>query len=165
MDTIPAIDSSSSSHPLLRFRKASQAVHATQVLDEVVTRVIAELHSALDAEAASVALIDKRSGNAILHAAGPVAERISGLELPPGRGIISWVIENGRVVIVDDVSSDDRFWRDVDGYSGFETRSVLCAPLLSGHQVIGALEVLNKQHGHFTTEDLNFLEAFGAVAA
>jgi len=165
MKTIAATDPSSSSQPLLRFRKASQAVHATQVLDEVLARVIAELHSALDAEAASVALVDKKSGKAILHASGPVAERISGLELLPGRGIISWVIANGQTVIVDDVSTDARFWPDVDGYSGFETHSVLCAPLLAGHQVIGALEVLNKHHGDFTTEDLNFLEAFGAVAA
>jgi GAF domain-containing protein len=161
----PVADSSAASQPMLRFRKASQAVHAAQALDEVLTRVIAELHSTLNAEAASVALLDDIGGRAVLFAAGPVAESISGLELPPGRGIIGWVIASGQSCLVNDVASDSRFWPDVDGYSGFETRSILCAPLLSGHRVIGALEVLNKCDGDFGAEDLDFLEAFGAVAA
>ncbi len=152
-------------HPLSRFRRASQAVHATQALDEVLTRIIAELHSALDAEAASVALLDKNSGEIMLRAAGPVAETISGLRLPSDRGIIGWVIANGKSSIVNQVTADDRFWPEIDSYTGFETRSILCAPLVSGQQVIGALEVLNKRQGGFTAEDLMFLEAFGAVAA
>jgi GAF domain-containing protein len=162
---IDSVDSPSPPHPLRRFSKASQAVHATHALDEVLTRVITELHSALDSEAASVALLDGSSGKMILHAAGPVAERISGLRLPLERGIIGWVITSGRSAVVNDVSLDDRFWAEVDGYSGFETRSVLCAPLVSGNQVIGALEVLNKRNSSFGADDLHFLEAFGAVAA
>jgi GAF domain-containing protein/anti-sigma regulatory factor (Ser/Thr protein kinase) len=165
MDTSPAADTAAHPHPLLRFHRASQAVYGTEGLDEVLTRVIAELYSTLNAEAASVALLDKLSGEIILDAAGPVAEIVSGLRLPPEYGIIGWVIANGQSSIVNDVSADPRFWSDVDGYSGFETRSVLCAPLLSGHQVIGAVEVLNKRDGEFTTEDLIFLEAFAAVAA
>jgi GAF domain-containing protein len=149
--------------PLARFRQASQAVHATQALDEVLTRIITELHLALSAEAASVALLDK-DDQIVLHAAGPVAERVSGLQLPPERGIVGWVIAKDQSAIVNDVSTDGRFWPEVDGYSGFETRSVLCAPLHSGDKVIGALQVLNKQHDDFGAEDLNFLEAFGAVA-
>ena len=165
MNTSPCAEQAHPSHPLLRFRRASQAVHATQTLEEVLTRTIAELHTALDADAASVALIDERDGETILHAAGPVAEKISGLRLPPERGIISWVISNGRSALVNDVSVDDRFWSEVDGYSGFETRSVLCAPVFTGHRVIGAIEVLNKRHGDFSTEDQNYLEAFSAVVA
>lgn len=165
MDERQVADRSSPRHPLLRFRRASQAVHATQALDEVLSCIISELHSALDVEAASVALLDKRSGEFILHAAGPVAEKITGLRLPSGLGIIGWVIENGQSAIANDVSTDDRFWPDIDGYSGFQTRSALCAPLLSGFKVVGALEVLNKRQGEFTTEDMIFLEAFGAVAA
>jgi GAF domain-containing protein len=165
MDTSQVADTVFPPYHLLRFRQASQAVYGTQGLDEVLTRVIAELYSALDAEAASVALLDRQSGEIILDAAGPVAEIVSGLRLPPGQGIIGWVISNGQSAIVNDVATDPRFWSDVDGYSGFETRSVLCAPLLSGHRVIGAVEVLNKHDGEFTTEDLIFLEAFAAVAA
>lgn len=165
MEKTSRVDPLHRPHPLSRFRKASQAVHATQALEEVLTRVIAELYAALDAEAASVALLDRDSGEIVLQAAGPVAEVISGLRLPPGRGIIGWAIANQQSCIVNDVSTDARFWPEIDSYSGFETRSVLCAPLLSGEKGIGAVEVLNKRHGAFTPEDLMYLEAFGAVAA
>jgi GAF domain-containing protein len=165
MDSTPESGASAAPNSLATFRKASQAVHATQELDQVLTRVIAELHAALDAEAASVALLDRKGSEIILYAAGPVAEAVNGLRLPLERGVVGWVVSKGQAVIVNDVSTDPRFWPDVDGYSGFETRSVLCAPLLSGNKVIGAVEVLNKCHGDFSTEDLNFLEAFSAVAA
>lgn len=164
MKTSPSAERAYTSSSLLRFRRASQAVHATHSLDEVLARTIAELHSALDADAASVALIDERDNETILHAAGPVAKKISGLRLPPERGIISWVIASGQSALVNDVSLDDRFWSEVDSYSGFETRSVLCVPLVASSRIIGAIELLNKRHGRFTAEDLDFLEAFSAVA-
>ena len=164
MDSPPVLDTSTSPSPLARFRRASQAVHATHALDQVLTRTITELHSALDAEAATVALLDEKSGEIIFYAAGPVAERLTGLQVPLGRGIVGWVIANGQSAVVNDVLTDPRFWPEVDGYSGFETHSVLCAPLFSGDKVIGALQVLNKHQGDFAAEDLNFLEAFGAVA-
>ena len=162
------MEHSSSAEPsasLVRFRRASQSIQATHVLDEVLMRVIAELHSALDAEAASVALLDETNNQIVLNAAGPVAERVSGLQLPAGYGILGWVIANRQPLIVNDVSKDSRFWPEVDGYSGFKTRSVLCAPLFFGPRVIGAVEVLNKRQGDFTPDDLQYLEAFGAVAA
>ncbi len=128
-------------------------------------RVIAELYSVLDAEAASVALVEDESDEIILNAAGPVAERVSGMRLPLGHGILGWVIANRQPVIVNDVATDARFWSDVDGYSGFKTRSILCVPLFAGQEVIGAIEVLNKRRNGFDTEDLHFLEAFSVVAA
>lgn len=165
--TMTSQDSDPSSLPetLARFRKASRAVHATQALDEVLGRTISELYSVLNAEAASVALLDNKADEIILHAAGPVAEEISGLRLPKEQGIIGWVIAHRKSTLVNNVATDARFWPEIDSYSGFETRSILCAPLFSGDQVIGAVEVLNKQHGEFTDGDLHFLEAFGAVAA
>ncbi len=165
MDDLSVSHSSADSHPLIRFRKASQALYSTQALNEVLTRTIDELCSALDAQAASVALVDEESGENTLYATGPVAKAISGLRIPPGKGIIGWVISQRQSLLVNDVASDERFWPDVDGYSGFQTRTALCAPLFSGEQVIGAVEVLNKRQAGFTSEDLNFLEAFGAVAA
>jgi GAF domain-containing protein len=146
-------------------RRASQAVHATHALDQVLTRVIAELRSALDAEAASVALLDKTNGELVLYAAGAKADQLLELRLSPEQGVVGWVIAEGEPAIINDVRCDDRFWPEVDGNSGLETRSILCAPLLSGEQAIGALEVLNKRGGDFAADDVNFLEAFGAVAA
>lgn len=49
------------------------------------------------------------------------------------------------------------FWNpDVDMQTGFQTRNILCAPLLVQDRTIDVLEVLNKEDpGGFTAEDEN----------
>ena len=69
MDSPSVSNSSSSLHSLARFSQASQVIHATHTLDEVLTHAISELHSALDAEAASVALLDVATDSIISYAA------------------------------------------------------------------------------------------------
>ncbi len=150
---------------LARFRQATQAVQATQSLSQVLTRVITELYSALDAEAASVALLENETQELVLYAAGPVATKIDGLRLPANQGIVGWVVRNGQTALVNDAPDDSRFSPQVDGESGFSTRSVICAPLIVGGKIIGAVEVLNKRAGSFEQEDLHFLEVFSGVAA
>jgi sigma-B regulation protein RsbU (phosphoserine phosphatase) len=48
---------------------------------------------------------------------------------------------------VSDAEKDPRFHRAVSEAVGYETRSVLCAPIGEGGRVLGALEVLNKRGG------------------
>ncbi len=73
--------------------------------------------------------------------------------LPPGTGIGGWVAENQRSVIVNDVQSDERFYPVIDEEFGFKTRSMLAAPVIGGGQVLGVIEVLNKQDGRLFNHD------------
>jgi Nif-specific regulatory protein len=69
------------------------------------------------------------------------------------------------VQLVHDVHADPAWSPDVDQKSGFDTRSLLCVPMLDPHgQPIGALEVMNKS-GRFTDEDVATLEALAAQTA
>ena len=43
--------------------------------------------------------------------------------------------------------------------TGFETRSVLCVPLISQGKVRGVIEVQNKRQGEFTQNDLQLLQS------
>jgi len=47
----------------------------------------------------------------------------------------------------------------VDEYSGFQTRSALCVPMVSQGKVIGVIEVLNKVNGEFDTDDKDLLQS------
>ncbi len=73
--------------------------------------------------------------------------------LPPGTGIGGWVAENQKSVIVNDVQSDERFYPVIDEEFGFKTRSMLAAPVIGGGQVLGVIEVLNKQDGRLFNHD------------
>ena len=67
--------------------------------------------------------------------------------LPPGKGIVSWVVEHGQAAIVNDAHSDSRFYDALDQEFSFHTSSVLAAPIIGGGEVLGAIEVLNKRNG------------------
>jgi signal transduction histidine kinase len=82
-----------------------------------------------------------------------------------GQGIAGWVYEQGQPVMVPDTSKDTRWFGGFDTDSGFTTQSILCVPLQSKGQTIGALEAMNKERGSFGAEDLRLLTSMAAPAA
>ncbi len=67
---------------------------------------------------------------------------------------------------MDDPYSDPRFNQDVDKQTGYLTHSLLCAPIRTTKgEVIGVLQVLNKQEGLFTKDDLRLLEEMTSLCA
>jgi signal transduction histidine kinase len=69
-------------------------------------------------------------------------------------------------LIVDDVNRDDRYFREIAKGYDFTTTSLLCVPLIAKGQIIGVLQVLNKEPGkYFTVEDQDILGTFAAQSA
>ncbi len=65
--------------------------------------------------------------------------------IPRGQGIASWVVENRRATIVNNVQMDDRFDNHLDQELDFHTQAVLAAPIIGGGKVLGVIELLNKE--------------------
>jgi GAF domain-containing protein len=81
-----------------------------------------------------------------------------GRRLRRGEGIAGWVAAQRRATVVNDVHADDRFFGDVDKEVEFNTRSILAAPIVGGGQVLGVIELLNKEGGAlFSTGDQTLL--------
>jgi PAS domain S-box-containing protein len=122
----------------------------------------------LSAEAGSIALLeveDREQGHlAFRFATGERAETVRGISIPTGQGLIGWCVANDEAAIVNEVSTDSRFFPWVDQMCGFETRSLLCLPIRSDEEVIGAIEIVNKREGDFTEEDLSVLRSWVNVA-
>jgi serine phosphatase RsbU (regulator of sigma subunit)/putative methionine-R-sulfoxide reductase with GAF domain len=68
-----------------------------------------------------------------------------------GQGIIGWVVENGEILNVPDVTRDERYWPLA---SLPQAHSELAVPLIFGEQVIGAIDVESDQAAAFDDEDL-----------
>lgn len=77
---------------------------------------------------------------------GPRAEEIVrlGLIVPAGRGIVGFCVREDVAVAIPDAARDPRFHRAVSQAIGYETRSIVCAPIPGAGRALGALEVLNK---------------------
>ncbi len=120
----------------------------------------------LDAEAVSIFLLENSNRELVCHAcAGPVD--VSGLRLDSSQGIAGHCVATMQSEIVRDVLKDPHFASSVDAGTGFETRSILCAPLIVNDVCIGVLELLNKKGGDglFDDRDKHLLTALASSAA
>ena len=141
---------------------------AVSTLDrDTILRLILELTcQVLDAMAGSILLSDPDTGQmrfAITLERG--TSSLHGRHLAPGQGIANWVAAHAQSVSVDDVSQDLRWSSDIDAVIGFETHSLMCAPMKHRGEVTGVIEIVNKRTGAFTGEELSLLEAACATAA
>ncbi|NUM53295.1 MAG: GAF domain-containing protein [Candidatus Hydrogenedentes bacterium] len=88
------------------------------------------------------------------------------VRLKLGQGIAGSAALTRQSVSVADARTDDRFFKQADETSGFETRSLLAVPLVDRDALIGVLEVVNKVGGGpFTNADLHVMEMFGSLVA
>ncbi|MDK9721679.1 MAG: SpoIIE family protein phosphatase [Rhodospirillales bacterium] len=136
----------------------------TKDLDTSLKHGLERIADALDAEAASLFLVEK--AELVCHAcAGPVD--IAGLRIPLNSGIVGRTVSGRMTQSVLDVQNDPDFHASVDSKTGFVTRSILCAPMVVQSEALGAIELINKKTGDglFVLSDARVLEALSAAAA
>ena len=135
-------------------------------IDETLHNAIEKFILYLNAEAASIFLLTDSGDELVCRACvGPVD--ISGLRLPASAGIVGKTVTSRNSQIVRDVREDPDFAQNIDKDTGFETRSILCAPLMVQDECIGALELINKKGGDglFEDRDTHILVALASAAA
>ncbi len=125
---------------------------------KVIELVVEKIRQLIPSEAWSLLMVDEEKQELVFEAAiGAKGREVQGLRPKIGEGVAGWVAEKGKPAIVNDASSDPRFSAYVDAKTSFETRSILCAPLVSRGRTIGVLEILNKKGGPFTRRDLELV--------
>jgi PAS domain S-box-containing protein len=116
-------------------------------------------------EAVSLSLISAdRKTLTIKGATGHVAGQVLEIQLKVGEGVVGWVAQHGEALIVPDARKDPRFNPEVDRVTGFETRSIACAPIRYRGEVIGVLQALNPVEGTFGRDALFLLTGIGSLA-
>jgi diguanylate cyclase (GGDEF)-like protein len=125
---------------------------------KVIELVVEKIRQLIPSEAWSLLMVDEEKQELVFEVALGVKGRdVAGLRPRIGEGVAGWVAEQGQPAIVNDTSRDPRFSPAVDAKTSFETRSILCAPLVSRGRTIGVLEILNKRGGPFSKRDLELV--------
>jgi diguanylate cyclase (GGDEF)-like protein len=125
---------------------------------KVIELVVERIRQLIPSEAWSLMMVDEEKQELVFEAAlGARARDVAAFRLKIGEGVAGWVAESGKPAIVNDVARDPRFSARVDTRTQFETRSILCAPLVSRGRTIGVLEIINKKGGPFTRQDLQLV--------
>lgn len=143
----------------------SQQLAVSVDLERTLRESVGYITSYLQAEAAAVFMLDGAGATLECRACvGPVD--IHGLRIPAGQGIVGRTVTQNACQMVRDARLDPDFSGKVDSKTGFETRSVLCAPLTTAQGVIGAIEVINKRDGGlFDEADRDALRLLAAPTA
>lgn len=139
-------------------------------LDTLLTRISAEAKVVAGAQAASVMLYDPEAQELYFHVAlgdsGDQDALKREVRLSLDQGIAGATARERHSFNVDDAQTDPRFFRDADTASNFATRSLLATPMLDRDELVGVLEVLNKEDGDsFTDFDMRVMEMFSSLAA
>jgi signal transduction histidine kinase/predicted Fe-S protein YdhL (DUF1289 family) len=151
---------------LTTLNEISHTIASSLNLQETLTIITSHATRLLGVAAASVALRDEAHGDLWFAAAsGEGSDFVRGKRLALGQGIVGWCAQRGEPVLAPNVLKDPRFFGDFDRESGFSTRSILCVPLQTKGQTIGAIEVMNKEGVPFGQEDLQLLASLAAPAA
>lgn len=145
-------------------REVGLALGTTLDLDELLELILREVTEGLDAERATLYLLDESSEelvSRIMHG-GKVRE----IRLKVGQGIAGHAARTGKPIHVRDAYKDPRFSPEWDRASGYRTKSILAAPM-KNHlgRIIGVLQVLNRKSGSFTDTDMAILSALAMEAA
>jgi PAS domain S-box-containing protein len=149
------------------FAQVSKTVSSVSELSFLVARIMQMTEKALKASASSLLLIDHEKQEMFFEFAdGPVGSLLKEVRFGIQSGIAGWVARHGEPAIVNDAANDARFYVDVDKFTGFSTKSILCAPLKVRGRTIGVIEALNKRDGSpFNEEDLDILTSVASTAA
>lgn len=148
------------------FAELADGFARTLNLQETLRTALVRMSGHLQAEAASVFLLEEdRQVLVCRDCVGPVD--ITGLRLDARFGIVGRATRERNCLMVRDVRGHPDFAASVDAGTGFETRSILCSPLIVADDCIGAVEFINKcsHDGLFDASDQYLLSVFASAAA
>jgi Nif-specific regulatory protein len=156
-----------SADSLRALAEASAAINSTLELDTVLDQIARSAAVVMQAEAASVLTLDRRRNQLVFAAAvGSQGRRLIGREFDAGLGIAGHILKTGQAQRVDDVARDPDFFPGIDAQTSFQTRGLLAAPMVYKSEIIGVVEVLNREDGgDFSDADLELLRIFANLAA
>jgi signal transduction histidine kinase/putative methionine-R-sulfoxide reductase with GAF domain len=145
-------------------RDVGLALGTTLDLDQLLELILSKVTEALEAERATLYLLDEGKDELVSRIAQ--GEEVRSIRLKVGHGIAGHVARTGKALHVKDAYKDPRFSPEWDVLNGYRTRSILAAPM-KNHlgRTIGVIQVLNKKKGDFSDVDIAILAALATQAA
>ncbi|MCE9647582.1 MAG: GAF domain-containing protein [Chloroflexi bacterium] len=140
--------------------RVAKAISATQDLDNLLPQISRVVSEQFNFYHVGIFLNDPGNIFAVLSAAnspGGLNMLARGHQLKIGeQGIVGFVTQTGKPRIALDVEEDTNYFNNPDLPM---TRSEMALPLVSGSQIIGALDIQSQEVGAFSDDDFETLSA------
>ncbi len=144
-------------------KKIRSSPRMTQMLEQVIKTT----QKTLNITAASILLYGDNEEELFFEvASGPVGKVLRQVKLSTKYGIAGQVARTGKPLIVNDVARSEKFHKMIDDTTGFQTKSLVCAPLMVQQKILGVIEALNKLDGsEFGEQDLEAVVSVATTTA
>jgi GAF domain-containing protein len=146
----------------------ASGVLASEQQHRALLQSIVEVARAIfNAKASSIFLLDEEADELVFEAvAGEGSETLVGRRIPSSTGFAGWVLVTRQPIVVEDVSDDPRFARNVAEDTGFVPKGLMAVPLLHEEDALGVLQVLDRpQNAQFSLAEMDLLSLFANQAA
>ncbi len=136
------------------------ALRSASTRQEMLPIILEQACLFVHAEGAALALLEPIAGDMVFEAEFGAWQNWRGLRIPSGTGISHEVLVTGQPYVTSDIVHDPRmYFADRVG----ELRAMICVPLISQREPVGALWL--GQHAPFEDSDLKLLLAIADIAA
>jgi GAF domain-containing protein len=151
----------------LKAAVAAGVVGSEQSFRSLLQSVVEVARAIFGAQASSIFLLDEENDELVFEAiAGPGADTLIGQRFPSSTGIAGWVLVTRQPIVIEDVTEDPRFAKDVAETTGYVPKGLMAVPLLNDERVLGVLEVLDRpQRTQFSLVEMDLLGLFANQAA
>jgi GAF domain-containing protein len=151
----------------LKAAVAAGVVGSEETFRSLLQSVVEVARAIFGAQASSIFLLDEENDELVFEAiAGPGAETLIGQRFPSSTGIAGWVLVTRQPIVIEDVTEDPRFAKDVAETTGYVPKGLMAVPLLNDERVLGVLEVLDRpQRTQFSLVEMDLLGLFANQAA
>lgn len=130
-------------------------------LDQTLRLIIEKAACLMQTERATVFLYDIESGELFIRSA---LEKLE-VRFSIDRGIAGACARTGKTVLTNDAYQHPDFNQDIDLMTGFRSRNIIATPLLDYNKdLVGVLQVVNKERGDFDEKDIFIIEILAAQA-
>jgi GAF domain-containing protein len=151
----------------LKAAVAAGVVGSEDTFRGLLQSVVEVARAIFNAKASSIFLLDEESDELVFEAiAGHGAETLVGQRFPSSTGIAGWVLVTRQPLVIEDVTEDPRFAKDVAETTGYVPKGLMAVPLLHEERALGVLEVLDRpQRSQFSLVEMDLLGLFANQAA
>lgn len=151
----------------VRLSAAASTIAAPTTHSRLLEMIVATAADIIGANAASLFLIDREHEDLVFEVAlGEKADEVKKYRVPLGHGVAGLVALTGQPMAVSDTATDSRDASDIAQAIGYIPKNILAVPLFYSDQVIGVLELLDKEDDRrFTPGDMEALGLFANQAA
>jgi GAF domain-containing protein len=132
--------------------------------EDSLKKLLSKMIDIIGAKNGSIMVIEESSGQLkVLAASGSKDSQPSQPCFPIGLGVAGWVARESKPLIISDVNTSERFYRDEK--TNGHIRALLCLPLVIENQTIGVLNVSSDRPDAFSLNTERILHIIAGQVA